>query len=145
MKYHFIQDHQSYYPVTILCRVMTVSRSAYYDWKRSNAKIISSQTWQLYQRMKALFTESRGSLGSRQMMKRLRKEGHIIGRYRVRSLMRKLALVVKRKRRFVLTTDSKHSHPVAENLLDRKFNPAQPNRVWTTDITYILTLQGCYT
>ena len=121
---------------------MTVSRSAYYDWRRSGAKIISSQTWQLYQRMKALFAESRSSLGSRQMMKQLRKEGHTIGRYRVRSLMKKLGLVVKRKLRFVLTTDSKHSHPVAENLLDRKFNPAQPNQVWTTDITYIWTLQG---
>lgn len=142
MKYHFIQDHQSYYAVTILCRVMIVSRSAYYDWKRSDAKIISTQTWQLYQRMKALFAESRSSLGSRQMMKQLRKEGHIIGRYRVRSLMKKLALIVKRKRRFILTTDSKHSYSVAENLLDRKFNPAQPNQVWTTDITYIWTLQG---
>jgi len=121
---------------------MTVSRSAYYDWRRSGAKIISSQTWQLYQRMKALFAESRSSLGSRQMMKQLRKEGHTIGRNRVRSLMKKLGLVVKRKRRFVLTTDSKHSHPVAENLLDRKFNPAQPNQVWATDITYIWTLQG---
>ena len=121
---------------------MTVSRSAYYDWRRSGAKIISSQTWQLYQRMKALFAESRSSLGSRQLMKQLRKEGHTIGRYRVRSLMKKLKLVVKRKRRFVLTTDSKHSHPVAENLLDKKFNPAQPNQVWTTDITYIWTLQG---
>ena len=121
---------------------MTVSRSAYYDWRRSGAKIISSQTWQLYQRMKALFAESRSSLGSRQMMKQLRKEGHTIGRYRVRSLMKKLGLVVKRKRRFVLTTDSKHSHPLAESLLNRKFNPAQPNQVWTTDITYIWTLQG---
>jgi len=73
---------------------MTVSRSAYYDWRRSGAKIISSQTWQLYQRMKALFAESRSSLGSRQMMKQLRKEGHTIGRYRVRSLMKKLGLVV---------------------------------------------------
>ena len=105
-----------------------MSRSAYYDWRRSGAKIISSQTWQLYQRMKALFAESRSSLGSRQMMKQLRKEGHTIGRYRVRSLMKKIGLIVKRKRRFVLTTDSMHSHPVAENLLDRKSNPARPYR-----------------
>lgn len=75
-------------------------------------------------------------------MKLLRKEGFEIGRYRVRRLMKKLGLVVKRKKRFVLTTDSNHKEPVAENLLNREFAPAARNRVWTTDITYIWTLQG---
>ena len=56
--------------------------------------------------------------------------------------MKKLGLIVKPRRRFVLTTDSKHSYPIAPNILDRQFNPAQPNQVWTTDITYIWTLQG---
>lgn len=86
--------------------------------------------------------ESRESLGSRQMRKQLCKEGFEIGRYRTRSLMKKLGLVVKRKKRFVLTTDSRHSLPVAENLLNREFVPAEQDRVWTTDITYIWTLQG---
>ncbi len=76
------------------------------------------------------------------MMKQLRKEGFDIDRYRVRSLMRKLGLVVKRKKRFVLTTDSKHKQPVADNLLNRAFYPAAQNQVWITDITYIWTLQG---
>ncbi len=76
------------------------------------------------------------------MMKQLRKEGFEIGRYRVRALMRTLGLVVKKKRRFVLTTDSAHTLPVADNLLNREFEPAQKNRVWTTDISYIWSLQG---
>jgi len=80
-------------------------------------------------------------MGSRRMMKQLRKEGFKVDRYRVRLLMKKLGLIVKRKRRFVLTTDSKHSYPIAPNILDRQFNPAQPNQVWTTDITYIWTLR----
>jgi len=88
------------------------------------------------------FTQSRESMGSRRMMKQLCKEGFQVGRYRVCRLMKKLGLVVKRKRRFVLTTDSKHSYPIAPNILDRQFNPVQPNQVWTTDITYIWTLQG---
>src|SRR5690606_6049676 len=88
------------------------------------------------------FTESRKSLGSRQLMKHLRKEGFEIGRYRVRTLMKKLGLVVRRKRRFVITTDSRHGLPVAENRLNRDFSPTEQNRVWTTDITYIWTLQG---
>ena len=72
----------------MLCRVMLVSRSAYYDWRNRGAEIIYHDTWLLFHRMKALFTESRQSLGSRQMMQQLRKEGFEIGRYRVRSLMK---------------------------------------------------------
>lgn len=142
MRYDFIKKQRVSFPVTVLCRVMKVSRSAYYDWYQRGATVIDSGTWHLCHRMKTLFTESRQSLGSRQMMKQLRKEGFEIGRYRVRSLMKKLSLEVKRKKRFVLTTDSKHKQPVAENLLNREFNPEEKNQVWTTDITYIWTLQG---
>ena len=142
MKYGFIQARKSHYPVVMLCRVMGVSSSAYYDWRKKDAKLIDSQTWHLYQRMKMHFTQSRESMGSRRMMKQLRKEGFQSGRYRIRFLMKKLGLVVKRKRRFVLTTDSKHSCPIAPNILDRQFSPGRPNQVWATDITYIWTLQG---
>lgn len=121
---------------------MDVSGSAYYDWRKKGAKLIDSQIWHLCQRMKMHFTQSRESMGSRRMMKQLRKEGFQVGRYRIRLLMKKLGLVVKRKRRFVLTTDSKHSCPIAPNILERQFNPKKPNQVWTTDITYIWTLQG---
>ena len=142
MKYGFIGEQKGDFPVRILCRVMQVSTSAYYDWLGRGGDVIDSSHWQLCHRMKALFNESRHSLGSRQLMKQLRKEGFEIGRYRVRKLMKKLGLVVKRKRRFVLTTDSNHALPVAENVLNRDFTPAQKNRVWTTDITYIWTMQG---
>jgi transposase InsO family protein len=121
---------------------MQVSTSSYYDWLGRGAQVIDSHTWRLCHRMKALFAESRQSLGSRQMMKQLRKEGLQIGRYRTRKLMKKLGLVVKRKRRYVITTDSKHTNPVAENILNRQFMPARANKVWATDITYIWTLQG---
>jgi putative transposase len=121
---------------------MDVSSSAYYDWRKANTKLIDSKTWQLCHYMKMYFAQSRQSMGSRRMKKQLCKEGFQIGRYKIRQLMKKLGLVVKRKQRFILTTDSKHSLPVAPNLLNRQFNPAQPNQVWTTDITYIWTLQG---
>ena len=142
MKYGFIQAQQGDYPVTALCRVMQVSTSAYYAWCGHGGEVVDSETWRLCHRMKALFAESRQSLGSRQMMKQLCKEGFQIGRYRVRKLMKKLHLAVSRKKRFVLTTDSGHGLPVAENLLDRDFAPTDRDRVWTTDITYIWTLQG---
>ena len=143
MKYGFIREQQAHYPVTLLCRVMEVGSSAYYGWHKSDKSVVISHGhWRLCQQMKALFRESKESLGSRQMMKQLRKEGFPIGRYRTRKLMARLKLAAKRKKRHMNTTDSKHQQPVADNLLDRQFTPAAPNQVWTTDITYIWTLQG---
>lgn len=100
----------------MLCRVMQVSTSAFYAWCQRGGEVIDSEIWRLCRRMKAPFEESRSSLDSRQLMKQLRKEGFEIGRYRTRTLMRKLGLEVKRKKRFVLTTYSKHSQPVADNV-----------------------------
>lgn len=142
MKYQFITREKANYPVKILCKVMGVCRSAYYEWARASAKIFDKTHFSLCQSMKNLFIASRQSLGSRQMMKKLRKEGYIIGRYKVRSLMKQLGLFVKTKKKFVITTDSKHKEPVAENLLNRKFLPTSKNCVWTTDISYLWTNQG---
>lgn len=89
-----------------------------------------------------LFAESKSSMGSRKMATQLRKEGFPVGRYRVRTLMKKLGLVVKRKRKFRITTNSNHKLPVAGNILDRQFNPLSPNQAWAADITYIWTAEG---
>ncbi len=90
MKFDFIRDESVYFPVTVLCRVMQVSTSAYYTWKKRPGQLISAETLHLHRRMKALFKQSRSSLGSREMMKKLREEGFQIGRYKVRKLMTKL-------------------------------------------------------
>lgn len=138
----FIQARRNHYPVAMLCRAIDVSSSAYYDWRKKGAKLIDSQTWHLYQQMKMHFTQSRESMGSRRLMKQLCKEGFQAGRYRIRFLMKKLGLVVKRKRWFVLTTDSKHSCPIAPNIMDRQFSPGCPQSGMGAYITYIWTLQG---
>jgi putative transposase len=130
------------YPVRALCRILHVTKSAYYDWKQRGADIISAEEFALYARMKALFAQSRDSLGSRGMVRQLRKAGHVIGRYRVRRLMKRLGLTVKIKRQYRITTQSQHGLPVAPNVLNREFNPAQPNQAWVTDITYVWTVQG---
>ena len=70
------------FPVTVLCRVMQVGTSVYYAWRKRPGKLISAETLRLYRRMKALFKRSRDSLGSREMMKKLREEGFHIGRYK---------------------------------------------------------------
>ena len=142
MKYAFIRDHADRWPVRHLCRLLGVQRSAYYDWRDRPERIIPAEELALRRRMKTLFNASRGSLGSRMLTKNLRQEGFEVGRTRVRKLMKKLGLTVKAKRKFRVTTDSRHAFPVADNVLNRAFSPAAPNQVWATDITYLWTQEG---
>ena len=142
MKYAFVQRHSTQYTITMLCRVIGVKRSPYYDWKARGGKVVGPEELVLRRRMKALFAESRQSLGSRRMSKKLVAEGFEIGRYRARRLMKVMSLVVKAKRKYKVTTDSKHRLPVAENVLNREFSPASPNQAWGTDITYLWTQEG---
>lgn len=142
MKYAFIRDHADRWPVWHLCRLLEVPRSAYYDWRDRPHRVMPAEEVALRRRMKALFKASRESLGSRTLTRNLRQEGFDVGRTRVRSLMKKLGLRVKTKRKYQVTTDSKHALPVADNVLNRAFSPSAPNQVWATDITYLWTQEG---
>jgi transposase InsO family protein len=142
VKYGFIRDHANDYPVKLLCRMLSVQRSAYYDWRDRPGKVIGPEELLLRRRMKALFAASRGSMGSRMMMNNLREEGFEIGRDKTRRLMKALKLKVKQKRKYKATTDSKHKLPVARNVLNRDFSPSAPNQAWGTDITYLWTQEG---
>ena len=89
-----------------------------------------------------MFKASRDSLGSRELAKKLREEGIEVGRYRMRTIMRKLKLKVKQRIAYKVTTRRKHSDQVADNLLNQNFNPVAPNEVWAGDITYLRTAEG---
>ncbi len=121
---------------------MGVGTTAYYDWKNRPGPAITEDVLRLHRRMKKLFEKSRSSLGSREMMKKLREEGFNIGRYRIRKLMRKLGLVVIQRVAYKVTTKRKASDAVADNLLNLNFNPLGPNQVWAGDVTYLKTGEG---
>jgi putative transposase len=142
VKYGFIRDHAIDYPVKLLCRMLSVQRSAYYDWRDQPGEVIGPEELSLRRRMKELFAASRGSLGSRMMMNNLRQEGFEIGRDKTRRLMQALELKVNQKRKYKVTTDSKHKLPVAKNVLNQDFSPSAPNQSWGTDITYLWTQEG---
>jgi putative transposase len=132
------------YPVTILCRMMRVSRSGFYDYLHhcnrgtdNNPKEVA-----LITRIHTIFKEHRRKYGSRRIMKQLHEEGCDVGRYKVRRIMKDLGLETKTSRRFKVTTDSRHSFPVAPNVLNRNFDVVVSNKVWTADITYVWTLEG---
>lgn len=121
------------------CRVFNVSRAGYYAAKKkTKSTAICTTTVHL----KSAFTESQQTFGSRRLLTEMHKKGIQIGRYKVRKLMQSAGLVPVWKRKFVSTTDSKHALPVAENILNRQFNPDKPNVAWTSDITYIRTRSG---
>lgn len=128
--------------MVVLCRVMGVGTTSYYDWLKRPGKVISEDTLRLYRSMKRLFKQSRNSLGSREMMKKLREEGFQIGRYRVRNLMRKLGLKVTQRIAYKVTTKRKASDAVADNLLNQNFDPIGVNEVWAGDVTYLKTGEG---
>ena len=132
------------YPVTILCKVMEVSRSGFYNYlhRFNNGTDANPQEAALTARIHTIFKEHRSKYGSRRTVKQLNDEGYDIGRYKVRRIMKDLGLKAKISRRYKVTTDSRHSFPIVPNLLNRNFDVVEPNRVWTADITYVWTLEG---
>jgi transposase InsO family protein len=92
--------------------------------------------------LRAAFAASGGAYGSRRLRTAVASRGLEIGLYRLRSLMHKNGLRSVWKRKFVHTTDSKHSMPISPNVLNRQFNPTGPNQAWVADITYIRTRSG---
>jgi transposase InsO family protein len=121
---------------------MSVSKSGYYDWHKRPANVISLETLKLYRLVRQLFKQSRGSLGNREMVKKLRKEGYLVGRYLVRKIMHRLRLKATQRRAYKVTTQRKHSDAVADNLLNMNFNPISANQVWAGDVTYLKTGEG---
>jgi putative transposase len=121
---------------------MQVGKSAFYAWKERPPTLITAADLHLYRRARELFHASRGSLGSRELTKQLRKEGITISRERTRRLMKKLNLFVTQRVAYKVTTKRKHGDQVANNLLNQNFDPVATNEVWSGDITYLKTAEG---
>ena len=143
MKYAWIDAHRWTYGLTESCAVLAVSTSGYQAWKRGGSpnrkRLTDAQMLALIQ---AIHQELKGAYGSPRMVIELRDRGFPASKERVERLMRDNGIRARHKRRFKATTDSKHSLPVAPNVLARDFTPAAPNQVWTADMTYIWTAEG---
>jgi transposase InsO family protein len=143
VKYAWIEEQRDEYPLPEMCDALAVSISGYRAWasggKPDRTRLSEPQAVSL---IKSIHAEVKAAYGSRRMHRELRGRGHRIGLRRVERLMSVNGIRARHKRRFKATTDSKHSMPVAPNLLARNFTPEAPNRVWTGDITYIETGEG---
>jgi putative transposase len=125
-----------------MSRVLELNPSGYYAWHRREPSARSAENERLLERITAIHSESRGNYGSPKVWRKLRRDGERVNHKRVERLMRENALSAKRVKRYRQTTDSRHSLPVAENVLERNFSVVCPDEVWTTDITYIWTQEG---
>ena len=142
MKYSFIKNHGSAYGVKKMCILLKISRSGYYVWKGRSSSKQALANENLLLCIKESYKKGREIYGSPRITDDLRESGIRCGHNRVARLMRISGIRAKTKRRFKVTTDSKHRLPISPNLLARNFTAQTPNTVWVADITYIWTEEG---
>ncbi len=140
--FRFIAAERVSFPISLMCRVLDVSRSGFHAWEgRAPSKRALADAW-LSGRIRELHTRSRDSYGARRIHLELRDEGIRVGRKRVERLMRTAAISGYVKRRKHATTIRVPGLRVACDLVGRDFNPLAPNRLWASDIKYVATWQG---
>jgi len=142
MKYEFIEEYRYEYRIEIMCRVLEVSRSGYYRWWRLGENRQDRRDKALVEHIKRAYERGRGTYGSPRITAELKDHGVVCSENRVARIMRKYGIVAKTKRKFKVTTHSKHKKTVAENLVKQEFVAQRPNQLWTSDITYVWTKEG---
>jgi transposase InsO family protein len=142
VKFAFISEEKVAFPIIVLCRVLDVSASGYYASQSRSISWHARRDEELSERIATLHRASKRRYGSPRVYKDLKADGERVGRKRVARLMREKRLVALTRRRFRKTTDSKHTFPIAPNLLGRNFTARGPDESWVTDITFLWTRQG---
>ncbi len=142
MKYAMIQSLLAEFRLILMCRMLHVSRSGYYQWRRQRPSARSQSNQILDAKIREVHTLERCRIGSPRVTLRLRQAGFSVGRNFVANRMRSMGLRAKAARKYKATTNSNHSLPVARNLLLQNFNGTAPNEKWVSDITYIWTDEG---
>ncbi len=140
--FEFVSGHQAKYPIATMCRVLEVSTSGYYAWRRREPSARSRADAKLQARIEAIHRESRGTYGRPRIHADLRADGVGVGGKRVGRLMRRAGLQgVSRRRRVRTTRRNREARPVPD-LGERKFRADRPDRLWVADIIYIPTWAG---
>jgi putative transposase len=143
VKFAFIEEHQQRWPIKTSARVLKVSRSGYYAWRKREASPRSKRNEELLAKIRKVHRENQELYGSPRVHRALLIDGEIVSRNTVAKLMREAKIRAKSKRRFIpRTTDSAHQQPVADNTLGRDFAASARDRKWLADITYVPTEQG---
>jgi putative transposase len=142
VRYGFIEAHRGRWPVRLMCRVLGVPAGGFYGWRGRPASPRAQRRETLVAAIKAVHGDVKARYGSPRIHAELAARGEACCVNTVAGLMREHGIAAKTKRKFRCTTDSNHDRPVAENVVDRQFEPEAADEVWTADITYIPTREG---
>jgi putative transposase len=137
-----IKRMRLHYSIPFMCRMLNLSPSGYYAWLTRKPSKRSLEEGRLEAEIQAAHKRNRETAGPETLQRDLKEQGIKVGVCRIRRIRKKLGIRCKQKKRFKATTNSRHTHPVAENLLNQQFETTAPNRVWVSDITYISTEEG---
>jgi len=142
MKYRFIKSQRTHHRVAVMCRVLEVSRSGFYDWLGRPESSRSKRHRYLTTLIRQIHIENKQIYGSPRIHGELVDQGERVGENTVARLMRKANIQSKVHKRFVVTTDSRKTKKPAKNILNQDFAVQQPNEKWVSDITFIPTRKG---
>lgn len=137
-----IKENVDYFSVKLMCRLLSVSTSGFYNWRNRPLSPRAKENAELANHIKRIFDEEKSRAGAKRIAKRLKLEGIFAGRHRIARIMRKNNWRAKAARKFKATTNSNHNLPVAPNLLQQNFSASKPNEKWVSDITYVWTEEG---
>ena len=133
---------RTHYPLSLLCRVLEVSRSGYDAWQHRRPSARAQENARLEVASQAAHVRTRQTYGPERLQAELRDNGFTAGVGRIKRLRKKLGLRCQQVRRFTTTTDSTHTLPVADNVLAQTFAATRLNETWVTDLTYVPTAEG---
>jgi transposase InsO family protein len=142
VKFAFIDAEKALYPITRMCFLLAVSRAGFYAWFGRPPSERTIEDGRLAVLMHAAHERSRKTYGSPRLHAELQAGGTFVGRKRVIRIMQGEGIRGRVRRRYNSTTMSNHDQPVAANILDRKFDPAEPNKSWVGDVTELITQDG---
>ena len=131
-----------HYPIPVISRMLSVSASGYYAWRERPLSKWAREETRLDVEIRAAHRRTRQVYGAEKLQHDLAEHGIRVGICRIKRIRRKLGIRCKQKRKFKVTTDSRHTLPVAENILRQQFKVSAPNKVWVSDITYVPTDEG---
>jgi transposase InsO family protein len=134
--------HAAQFGVQMMCRVMLVSASGYYDWRRRSPSAQAQARALLDAEVKLAFEAQKARAGAPRLTRKLREQGCSAGHNQVAASLRRQGLRARAARKFKATTNSNHTLPVAENLLDQDFTAEHRDEKWVSDITYVWTDEG---
>ena len=130
------------YPIPLMCHALDVSRSGYYAWLNRKPSKRSQEEERIAVEIKAAHKRTRETYGPERLQRDLATHGVRVGVSRIRRIRKKLGICCKQVKKFKATTESRHTLPVAENILEQQFEAGSPNQVWVSDLTYITTEEG---